>query len=80
MALIGHPIVNDRRYTYGHATQMRLDRLRDSLAAASAAVQAADGEEEESVPCSLAHPAEPCVPDDADGFTSDETAAPARVC
>jgi len=66
MALIGHPIFNDRRYTYGHAAQMGLCRGRRAKGVpAGVAGDTCDDMSDDS-PCSSAPEAEQCVPGDTD--------------
>ncbi len=60
MALIGHPVVNDKQYTYGFATQM--------LRSGSAAQRSGQDAQSDEDPCSEADgdaDAEACVPDEA---------------
>ena len=59
MALIGHPLVNDRRYTYGFASQLLRSSSREARRSAA-------GAEGASPACSKAGAnAEACGPDEA---------------
>ena len=61
MALIGHPVVNDKQYTYGFAAQM----LRSGRAAQHIGQGAQGGEDScNEVECDA--DAEMCMPDEAD--------------
>lgn len=60
MALIGHPVVNDKQYTYGFAAQM----LRSGRAAQHSG-QGAQGREDSCQQVECNADAEVCVPDDA---------------
>ena len=60
MALIGHPVVNDKQYTYGFATQM----LRTGSTAQGGG-QGSQGATEECIEAECDADAEACTPDEA---------------
>lgn len=60
MALIGHPIVNDRRYTYGHAAQVGLCQGRRQ-----AKRTGSDSCEDDDSLCDVTPDAEQCAAEDS---------------